>query len=71
MPQLHLLGWDDERRLSDRPSHRQREPDPEPAESLDCVESCPRYHSKPLESLLVPGASLCRSIDVGASWGQV
>ncbi len=44
MPHLHLLCWDDERRLSEHPSRRQREPDPQPAESLDRVESCPRYH---------------------------
>ncbi len=25
MPQFHLLCWDDERRLSDRPSRRQRQ----------------------------------------------
>ncbi len=27
MPQLHLLCWDDERRLSEHPSRREREPD--------------------------------------------
>jgi len=40
-PHLHLLCWDHERRFSDRLSRRKREPDPQPAESLERVESCP------------------------------
>ncbi len=33
MPQLHLLCWDDGRRLSEHPSRRQREPDARDANS--------------------------------------
>ncbi len=37
MPQLHLLCWDDERRLSERRSRREWEPDQQPAWNVSPV----------------------------------